>query len=133
MRFDELKSFLMQVRLQLVFFPAPFIRFGSLSHLECGSCYYSLDQRRRWVFKVSPTIWFLAIIYFIIGVPGGYVMWYRPLYRAMRDAWDMVAEICLSQLPSLVEDRNAEFQQLQLTRTCAGLEQVYQEALLELN
>ncbi|XP_016716609.1 uncharacterized protein [Gossypium hirsutum] len=36
-----------EVRLQLVFFPAPFIRFGSLSHLECGSCYYSLDQRRR--------------------------------------------------------------------------------------
>ncbi|KAK5813027.1 hypothetical protein PVK06_028473 [Gossypium arboreum] len=27
-----------------------------------------------------------------------------------RDAWDMAAEICLSQLPSLVEDRNAEFQ-----------------------
>jgi len=32
----------------------------------------------------GPTIWFLAIIYFIAGVPGGYVMWYRPLYRAMR-------------------------------------------------
>ena len=27
-----------------------------------------------------------------------------------RDAWDMAAEICLSQLPSLVEDPNAEFQ-----------------------
>ncbi|OMP05697.1 Regulatory associated protein of TOR [Corchorus olitorius] len=26
------------------------------------------------------------------------------------DAWDMAAEICLSQLPSLVEDPNAEFQ-----------------------
>ncbi|KAJ6855822.1 secretory carrier-associated membrane protein 1 isoform X1 [Populus alba x Populus x berolinensis] len=33
---------------------------------------------------LGPTIWFLAIIYFISGVPGGYVMWYRPLYRAMR-------------------------------------------------
>ncbi|TYJ39735.1 hypothetical protein E1A91_A04G089900v1 [Gossypium mustelinum] len=62
-----------EVRLQLVFFLAPFIRFGSLSHLECGSCYYSLDQKRR-------------------------------------DAWDIAAEICLSQLPSSVEDRNAEFQ-----------------------
>ncbi|RWR84463.1 secretory carrier-associated membrane protein 2 [Cinnamomum micranthum f. kanehirae] len=29
-------------------------------------------------------IWLLAIIYFISGVPGGYVLWYRPLYRAMR-------------------------------------------------
>lgn len=27
-----------------------------------------------------------------------------------RDAWDMAAEICLSQLPSLVADPNAEFQ-----------------------
>lgn len=32
----------------------------------------------------GPTIWFLAIIYFISGVPGAYVLWYRPLYRAMR-------------------------------------------------
>ncbi|XP_042390714.1 secretory carrier-associated membrane protein 2-like [Zingiber officinale] len=29
-------------------------------------------------------IWFLAIIYFISGVPGAYFLWYRPLYRAMR-------------------------------------------------
>lgn len=27
-----------------------------------------------------------------------------------RDAWDMAAEICLSQLPSLVADPNAEYQ-----------------------
>ena len=27
-----------------------------------------------------------------------------------RDAWDMAAEICLSQLPSMVEDPNSEFQ-----------------------
>lgn len=27
-----------------------------------------------------------------------------------RDAWDMAAEICLSQLPTLVDDPNAEFQ-----------------------
>ncbi|KAJ8466090.1 hypothetical protein OPV22_028642 [Ensete ventricosum] len=29
-------------------------------------------------------IWFLAIICFISGVPGAYVLWYWPLYRAMR-------------------------------------------------
>ncbi|KAK8366972.1 hypothetical protein V6Z12_A02G153900 [Gossypium hirsutum] len=28
----------------------------------------------------------------------------------INDAWDMAAEIFLSQLPSLVEDRNVEFQ-----------------------
>ncbi|KAF3780077.1 Secretory carrier-associated membrane protein 5 [Nymphaea thermarum] len=33
---------------------------------------------------LGVTIWLLAVIYFISGVPGGYVMWYRPLYRAMR-------------------------------------------------
>lgn len=37
-----------------------------------------------WIKGEGPTIWFLAIIYFISGVPGGYVLWYRPLYRAMR-------------------------------------------------
>ncbi|XP_019422360.1 PREDICTED: secretory carrier-associated membrane protein-like isoform X3 [Lupinus angustifolius] len=30
-------------------------------------------------------IWLLAIIYLISGVPGGYVLWYRPLYRVFRN------------------------------------------------
>ncbi|XP_037441307.1 secretory carrier-associated membrane protein 4-like [Triticum dicoccoides] len=34
--------------------------------------------------NAGPKIWFLAIIYFITGVPGAYYLWYRPLYRAMR-------------------------------------------------
>uniref|UniRef100_M4EX73 Secretory carrier-associated membrane protein n=1 Tax=Brassica campestris TaxID=3711 RepID=M4EX73_BRACM len=33
---------------------------------------------------LGPTIWLLSIIYFISGVPGAYVLWYRPLYRATR-------------------------------------------------
>ncbi|KAJ0813689.1 hypothetical protein HanPSC8_Chr17g0776401 [Helianthus annuus] len=37
-----------------------------------------------WIKGEGPTIWFLAVIYLISGVPGAYVMWYRPLYRAMR-------------------------------------------------
>ncbi|KAH6763994.1 Secretory carrier membrane protein family protein [Perilla frutescens var. hirtella] len=37
-----------------------------------------------WANGEGPTIWFLAVIYFISGVPGAYVLWYRPLYRAMR-------------------------------------------------
>ncbi|CAN1231483.1 Putative secretory carrier-associated membrane protein 1 [Linum perenne] len=37
-----------------------------------------------WIKGEGPTIWFLAVIYFITGVPGAYVCWYRPLYRAMR-------------------------------------------------
>ncbi|KAF5728654.1 Secretory carrier 3 isoform 2 [Tripterygium wilfordii] len=37
-----------------------------------------------WIKGEAVRIWFLAIIYFIAGVPGGYVLWYRPLYRAFR-------------------------------------------------
>lgn len=37
-----------------------------------------------WIKGEGVKIWLLAIIYFISGVPGGYVLWYRPLYRAMR-------------------------------------------------
>ncbi|KAL2483204.1 Secretory carrier-associated membrane protein 1 [Forsythia ovata] len=37
-----------------------------------------------WIKGEGPIIWFLAIIYFVSGVPGAYVLWYRPLYRAMR-------------------------------------------------
>ncbi|KAJ8748297.1 hypothetical protein K2173_001716 [Erythroxylum novogranatense] len=37
-----------------------------------------------WIKGEGPTIWFLSIIYLISGVPGAYVTWYRPLYRAMR-------------------------------------------------
>jgi hypothetical protein len=32
-------------------------------------------------------IWFLAVIYAICGIPGSFVLWYRPLYRAMRFAF----------------------------------------------
>ncbi|XAR59126.1 hypothetical protein NMG60_11014784 [Bertholletia excelsa] len=37
-----------------------------------------------WIKGEGVKIWFLAIIYFIAGVPLAYVLWYRPLYRAFR-------------------------------------------------
>ncbi|XP_074375368.1 secretory carrier-associated membrane protein 1-like [Apium graveolens] len=37
-----------------------------------------------WINGGGPKIWLLSIIYIISGVPGSYVFWYRPLYRAMR-------------------------------------------------
>lgn len=37
-----------------------------------------------WIQGAGVKIWFLAVIYFIAGVPGAYVLWYRPLYRAFR-------------------------------------------------
>ncbi|XP_052202508.1 secretory carrier-associated membrane protein 3-like isoform X2 [Diospyros lotus] len=29
-------------------------------------------------------IWFLSVIYFVLGVPLAYLLWYRPLYRTFR-------------------------------------------------
>lgn len=49
-------------------------------------------------FGAGPTIWFLAIIYFISGVPGGYVFWYRPLYRAMRYYYQLMVFLLLGNL-----------------------------------
>ena len=40
---------------------------------------------------VGVKIWFLALIYFIAGVPGAYVLWYRPLYRAFRYIFPMIS------------------------------------------
>ncbi|KAL9262452.1 putative secretory carrier-associated membrane protein 1 [Drosera capensis] len=37
-----------------------------------------------WLKGEGVKIWLLAIIYLVSGVPGGYVLWYRPLYNAMR-------------------------------------------------
>lgn len=38
-----------------------------------------------WIKGEDPKIWFLAIIYFILGVPLAYILWYRPLYRNFRN------------------------------------------------
>lgn len=37
-----------------------------------------------WIKGEGASIWLLAIIYLVAGVPAAYVLWYRPLYRAMR-------------------------------------------------
>ncbi|KMZ62904.1 Secretory carrier-associated membrane protein 1 [Zostera marina] len=37
-----------------------------------------------WIKGYGVKIWLLSLIYFLAGVPGGYVLWYRPLYNASR-------------------------------------------------
>ncbi|XP_076912120.1 secretory carrier-associated membrane protein 4 [Bidens hawaiensis] len=37
-----------------------------------------------WIKDGGVKIFFLAVIYALLGVPLSYVLWYRPLYRAMR-------------------------------------------------
>ncbi|KAL4199498.1 hypothetical protein AMTRI_Chr03g145240 [Amborella trichopoda] len=38
----------------------------------------------NWIKGAGVKIWFLAVIYALLGCPLSYVLWYRPLYRAMR-------------------------------------------------
>jgi hypothetical protein len=51
----------------------------------CGCLLWNLIAvTTAWIKGEGVKIWFLAVIYFISGVPGSYVLWYRPLYRAFR-------------------------------------------------
>ncbi|XP_040966159.1 secretory carrier-associated membrane protein 1 isoform X2 [Gossypium hirsutum] len=61
-----------------------YVAFTTLLGLVLCLTWNVVAVTTAWIKGEGPTIWFLAIIYFISGVPGGYVMWYRPLYRAMR-------------------------------------------------
>ncbi|KAG8080083.1 hypothetical protein GUJ93_ZPchr0007g3118 [Zizania palustris] len=61
--------------------------FLPLIHHDIANEIPSHLQRMQYVAFASflgVKIWLLAIIYFISGVPGAYVLWYRPLYNAMR-------------------------------------------------
>ncbi|OMO98777.1 Secretory carrier membrane protein [Corchorus olitorius] len=61
-----------------------YVAFTTLLGLVLCLTWNIVAVTAAWIKGEGPTIWFLAIIYFISGVPGGYVLWYRPLYRAMR-------------------------------------------------
>ncbi|KAL0733476.1 hypothetical protein Bca4012_009686 [Brassica carinata] len=58
---------------------SPIERSGGVPVMEhCGS-YNRVDQGRR-----SNDMLSSYYLFFISGVPGAYVIWYRPLYLAMR-------------------------------------------------
>ncbi|XP_074560708.1 secretory carrier-associated membrane protein 2-like isoform X2 [Curcuma longa] len=61
-----------------------YFAFASLLGLTACLFWNFIAVTAAWIKGEGATIWFLAIIYFISGVPGAYVLWYRPLYRAMR-------------------------------------------------
>ncbi|XP_022764041.1 secretory carrier-associated membrane protein 1-like isoform X2 [Durio zibethinus] len=61
-----------------------YVAFTTLLGLVLCFSWNIVAVTTAWIKGEGPTIWFLAIIYFISGVPGGYVLWYRPLYHAMR-------------------------------------------------
>ncbi|XP_074566263.1 secretory carrier-associated membrane protein 3-like [Curcuma longa] len=61
-----------------------YFAFASLLGLTACLFWNILAVTAAWIKGEGATIWFLSIIYFISGVPGAYVLWYKPLYRAMR-------------------------------------------------
>ncbi|RWW16939.1 hypothetical protein BHE74_00004600, partial [Ensete ventricosum] len=61
-----------------------YFAFASLLGLIACLFWNIVATTAAWIKGEGVKIWFLAIIYFISGVPGAYVLWYRPLYRAMR-------------------------------------------------
>ncbi|KAJ0966003.1 hypothetical protein J5N97_027141 [Dioscorea zingiberensis] len=62
-----------------------YFAFASLLGMTLCLSWNVIAVTAAWIKGEGVKIWFLAIIYFIAGVPGAYVLWYRPLYRAMRN------------------------------------------------
>ncbi|XP_049413196.1 secretory carrier-associated membrane protein 3-like isoform X3 [Solanum stenotomum] len=61
-----------------------YVAFTTLLGLAACLVWNLVAVTLAWIRGEGPTIWLLAVIYLISGVPGAYVLWYRPLYRAMR-------------------------------------------------
>ncbi|GMH05408.1 hypothetical protein Nepgr_007248 [Nepenthes gracilis] len=61
-----------------------FVAFMTLLGLTLCLTWNIIAVTAAWIRGAAVIIWFLAIIYFISGVPGAYVLWYRPLYQAFR-------------------------------------------------
>ncbi|KAJ9690342.1 hypothetical protein PVL29_012808 [Vitis rotundifolia] len=61
-----------------------YVAFTTFLGLACCLTWNIIATTTAWIKGEGVKIWFLAIIYFIAGVPGAYVLWYRPLYRAFR-------------------------------------------------
>ncbi|KAL5157229.1 Secretory carrier-associated membrane protein 3 [Glycine soja] len=61
-----------------------YVAFTSLLGLALCLTWNIVAVTSAWIKGEGVKIWFLAIIYFIAGIPGAYVLWYRPLYRAFR-------------------------------------------------
>ncbi|KAG8385568.1 hypothetical protein BUALT_Bualt03G0058700 [Buddleja alternifolia] len=61
-----------------------YVAFTTLLGLTFALFWNIVAVTAAWIRNGDPRSWFLAIIYFVSGVPGAYVLWYRPLYRAFR-------------------------------------------------
>ncbi|CAH9071443.1 unnamed protein product [Cuscuta epithymum] len=55
-----------------------YVAFTTLLGLVACLIWNTIAVTLAWIKGEGPTIWFLAIIYLISGVPGAYVFWYPP-------------------------------------------------------
>ncbi|GLU23071.1 hypothetical protein SLE2022_391030 [Rubroshorea leprosula] len=62
-----------------------YVAFATFLGLALCLFWNIISVTAAWIKGEGVKIWFLAIIYFVAGVPGAYVLWYRPLYRAFRN------------------------------------------------
>ncbi|KAK4743735.1 hypothetical protein SAY87_010047 [Trapa incisa] len=62
-----------------------YVAFSTLLGLTLCLLWNVIAVTAAWIKGEGVKIWLLAIIYFVSGVPGAYVLWYRPLYRAFRN------------------------------------------------
>ncbi|CAL0331415.1 unnamed protein product [Lupinus luteus] len=62
-----------------------YVAFATYLGITLCLCWNVIAVTAAWIKGGGVKIWLLAIIYLISGVPGGYVLWYRPLYRVFRN------------------------------------------------
>ncbi|KAM3257452.1 hypothetical protein ACQJBY_049637 [Aegilops geniculata] len=70
-----------------------YVAFASLLGLVICLFWNIVCVTAAWIKGEGPKIWFLAVIYFILGCPGAYYLWYRPLYHAMRGIFPSISLI----------------------------------------
>ncbi|CAI9275543.1 unnamed protein product [Lactuca saligna] len=61
-----------------------YVAFGSWLGIIVCLVWNLIAVSFAWFEGEGVTIWLCAVIYIILGIPGSYVLWYRPLYRATR-------------------------------------------------
>ncbi|KAE8686859.1 Secretory carrier-associated membrane protein 1 [Hibiscus syriacus] len=61
-----------------------YVAFATLIGLVICLLYNMVAVTTAWTKGYSPIIWLLAVIYTLTGIPGGFYLWYRPLYQAAR-------------------------------------------------
>ncbi|GMJ03365.1 secretory carrier 3, Secretory carrier membrane protein 1 [Hibiscus trionum] len=69
------------IHLQTIMYTA----FSTLIGLAICLLYNMVTVTAAWSKGQGPIIWLLAVIYILTGIPGGFYLWYRPLYNAARN------------------------------------------------